>query len=507
MEAEGICKKEEERSQRRRSGDHGGICRHGKCFSFYSGSIHTPVGSSHLVEGSIAQLPSRGRKTRRIVQSSCVGESETHVRSRVATRHVPEPIYAHSPLINPEKRYGPEFFDRLVRQPSASHAAGVPGWVSSYQTRVTDGKLDKAPPPLLETLPPPSELFRRKKKKTSLADRRFTSVENHIEELWKKQSSIDQLKTMKWGGYKVYEVEEEDGVQSSVSRADQERGTYYSFLDDTTEQEKPMFCLSPPRSPGTMEFPWTTFMEEESNCFLDRTSDGRGEDSGFLRNIKCRGYNVHEGNRGCMDQSQHSFFSIDDNEQEQEKPFFSLSSPRRPDRALYPWTSSSEVSFCSPDRSSDGRSNGNCRGYYAHEGNRGCVDQSQHSFFSLDDNEPEQEKPFFSLSSPRRPDRALYPWTYSTEVSSCSPHRSRDGRRNIKCRGYNVHEGNRGCVDQSQHSFFSLEDNELEQEKPFFSLSSPRRPDRVLFPCSPQNRGPYFLDRTSDRWGAPGGRL
>ncbi|XP_056410148.1 uncharacterized protein LOC130340387 isoform X2 [Hyla sarda] len=202
-------------------------------------------------------------------------------RSRTVTRLLPEPLYPHSPLTNPEKRYGPEFWDRLIRQPSVYNtevprSEGLLYTSSTSQNMRTDGKWqqhDHMASPLLEPLPPPSEVFRGKKKKKYHADRGVISVENHIQELRKKQSSIDQLKTMKWGGCNIYEMQNTEGMQRYGARTDQEQDTFFSFLDDVTEQDRPLFNFSPPRSPGGVVFPWMTPKEDVSTCFLDRTYD------------------------------------------------------------------------------------------------------------------------------------------------------------------------------------------------------------------------------------------
>ncbi|XP_075703468.1 protein INCA1 isoform X2 [Rhinoderma darwinii] len=162
---------------------------------------------------------------------------------------------------------------------------GVSGSMSGYQAWRTDVKWDSMPPPLLDTLPPPSEVFKGKKRKKSPAERSVMSVENYIQELRKKQSSIDQLKTMKWGGYSVYEVGIKEGIQSDGSMADQERDTFFTFLDDEvgcSEQDMPIFSFSPPRSPGGVVFPWMSPQEDVTTCYLDRSREGWGTARGFL---------------------------------------------------------------------------------------------------------------------------------------------------------------------------------------------------------------------------------
>ncbi|KAG9465246.1 hypothetical protein GDO78_018618 [Eleutherodactylus coqui] len=157
--------------------------------------------------------------------------------------------------------------------------------MSSYQTSRTDAKWVDVPPPLLDTLPPPSEVFGGKKRKKSYAEKSVISVENHIKELWKKQSSIDQLKTMKWGGYNICEAGNKVEIESMGSGVDEEQDNFLSFRDDEvgcSEHDMPVFNFSPPRSPVEVVFPWMSPQETVTPCFLDRSLDGWGSAGGFL---------------------------------------------------------------------------------------------------------------------------------------------------------------------------------------------------------------------------------
>ncbi|KAM4037185.1 protein INCA1 isoform 1-T3 [Anomaloglossus baeobatrachus] len=205
-------------------------------------------------------------------------------RSRTVSRLLPEPILPHSPLLHPEKRYGPEFWDRLLSQPT-SYNPGIPGAMSGYETYRTDHKWNSMAPPPLETLPHPSEIFKGNKKKKSPAERSVISVENYIQELRKKQSAIDQLKTMKWGGYNAYEDWSKEEIQSEGSRADQDQDTFFSFLNDDVgggEPDMSIFSVSPPRSPGGAVFPWLSPQRDVSTAFMDRSYDGWGAAGRFF---------------------------------------------------------------------------------------------------------------------------------------------------------------------------------------------------------------------------------
>ncbi|XP_077117670.1 protein INCA1 [Ranitomeya variabilis] len=205
-------------------------------------------------------------------------------RSRTVSRLLPEPILPHSPLLHPEKRYGPEFWDRLMRQPS-TYNPGIPGSMSSYETWRTDVKWNSVQPPLLDTLPHPSEMFKGKKKRKSPAERSAISVENYIQELRKKQSTIDQLKTTKWGGYNAYEDWNKEDLQSQASGPDPEEDTFFPFLNDDvrgSEPDRPIFSVSPPRSPGGAVFPWLSPQHDTTTPFMDRSFDGWGPAGRFF---------------------------------------------------------------------------------------------------------------------------------------------------------------------------------------------------------------------------------
>ncbi|XP_072006124.1 protein INCA1 [Engystomops pustulosus] len=200
-------------------------------------------------------------------------------RSRTVTRLPPQPIFPHSPVVNPEIRYGPEFWDRLMRQPS-HYDTKVPGSVSSYETWRTSARSDRTAQPVLSALPPPSEVFKGKKKKKSPAMRSVVYVENYMKELRKKQSSIDQLKTMKWGGSRTYPLWNNKASQMDGGRDEQELDTsssFFSSLDDKgrfSEQDGPIFTFSPPCSPGGVVFPRMSPHKDFSTCFLDGSSKG-----------------------------------------------------------------------------------------------------------------------------------------------------------------------------------------------------------------------------------------
>ncbi|KAM5171715.1 protein INCA1 [Mantella aurantiaca] len=205
-------------------------------------------------------------------------------QSRIVRRFHPEPTLPSSPPLPPEERYGPEFWERLMRQPSVA-ISGFPGMKSSYPAWRANYEYPSMPTPSLETLPSPSELCRSKKKKKPNAgcDRREMSVQHYIQELRKKQSSIDQLKLMTWGSRSLSEVEVKEEMPFEVTVMEPRQETFPDFfpLFQTGGQERPFLDFSPPNSTGGVEFPWMTSRDDPS--FLDSGMEGwRGAAGNFF---------------------------------------------------------------------------------------------------------------------------------------------------------------------------------------------------------------------------------
>nr|XP_060638959.1 protein INCA1 [Anolis sagrei ordinatus] len=128
-------------------------------------------------------------------------------QSKMVKRSIPE---AEDPHADFSKR---EFWDWLSQHPSSP-------WMEEYQeapSLLTSGRRAQRPSsgdqaeagplswevvPALQKLPSPKELFWKKKggrKRKSLENARALSVFCHLEELKRRQSSIDELKKATWG--------------------------------------------------------------------------------------------------------------------------------------------------------------------------------------------------------------------------------------------------------------------------------------------------------------------
>ncbi|XP_062845066.1 protein INCA1-like [Trichomycterus rosablanca] len=124
---------------------------------------------------------------------------------------VPSRILHHSPLT----QYNDAFWEKIVQHPSEESPGIEPSFSSPVNT------FPREPPELvcdytvvrgtkrsnlcLENLPTPSQLMSRKRKggrrlKGDAAERQVTAVTQHIGELRRKQSIIDQMKKEKWWG-------------------------------------------------------------------------------------------------------------------------------------------------------------------------------------------------------------------------------------------------------------------------------------------------------------------
>ncbi|XP_075062377.1 protein INCA1 [Mixophyes fleayi] len=198
-------------------------------------------------------------------------------RSQIVKRFLPQPILSDSQLPPPEERYGPDFWERLIRQPNV-YKSGVSNAISSYPVWKMNVDVGSLHVPGLETLPPPSELCRRKKRKQKspfVNERRVMSVQHHIQELWRKQSSIDQLKSMKWGGYDISKVGVKEKVQTDVSSIHHE-DDLPDFLDIAagySEEENTVYSISPQQGPVGVVFPWMTPQDDVPSCYLDSSME------------------------------------------------------------------------------------------------------------------------------------------------------------------------------------------------------------------------------------------
>ncbi|XP_075437390.1 uncharacterized protein LOC142475360 [Ascaphus truei] len=192
---------------------------------------------------------------------SSEGEIPFAKRSRTVHRYQSEPVLSDS---THEERYGQQFWERLSRrQSSCSMGTEGPGLMSSYPVARQDVAWGSLPAPGQEKLPSPAELCGGKKKRQRMNERRDMVMYYHLQDLRKKQSSIDQLKSLKWGGCETSESEiraEITGAadasaqipevfRSPVRMAASERGVKPGdFLSSSPQQRRagPMFsCLSP----------------------------------------------------------------------------------------------------------------------------------------------------------------------------------------------------------------------------------------------------------------------
>ncbi|XP_075437378.1 uncharacterized protein LOC142475345 [Ascaphus truei] len=136
---------------------------------------------------------------------SSEGEIPFAKRSRTVHRYQSEPVLSDS---THEERYGQQFWERLSRrQSSCSMGTEGPGLMSSYPVARQDVAWGSLPAPGQEKLPSPAELCGGKKKRQRMNERRDMVMYYHLQDLRKKQSSIDQLKSLKWGGCETSESE------------------------------------------------------------------------------------------------------------------------------------------------------------------------------------------------------------------------------------------------------------------------------------------------------------
>ncbi|XP_073479161.1 protein INCA1 isoform X1 [Aquarana catesbeiana] len=198
--------------------------------------------------------------------------------SRIVKRFNLQPLAPPSSSSLPlEERYGPEFWDRLMRQPSVD-VSGVPGMKSGYPAWRENYDYPSLPVPSLESLPSPSELCRSKKRKKSESgyDRREMSVQHHIQELKRKQSSIDQLKSMTWGSRSIPELEGKEEMRMELTSVEPRQETFADFFEmcQSGTQDSPFLDLSPQNSTSGVVFPWMTPRDDFSFCVLDHSGEG-----------------------------------------------------------------------------------------------------------------------------------------------------------------------------------------------------------------------------------------
>ncbi|XP_068129991.1 protein INCA1 [Hyperolius riggenbachi] len=201
-------------------------------------------------------------------------------QSRIVNRRdLLKPQFPASPPLPPEDRYGPEFWDRLIRQPSI-HTLDVPGAMYSYPAWRTDTDWSSLPFPGLEDLPSPSQLSKSRRKKKS--DRMGTLVQQHIQELKRRQSVIEQLKSPAWGGNRFPEFEEKKEAPSMVDGFDPDDegsvGFFESLQDRCRMEDSPFLKLSPPHSTTGVAFPWTASLDHISSFMEGQQAADRRQD-------------------------------------------------------------------------------------------------------------------------------------------------------------------------------------------------------------------------------------
>ncbi|XP_069462410.1 protein INCA1 isoform X2 [Ambystoma mexicanum] len=129
-----------------------------------------------------------------------------------------------------------------------------------------------------ERLPSPAELCSRKKgkrkgKKTH--NRQVMSVCYHLEDLKRRQSTIDQLKKMQWGGYGAQprsECLEEDDITSSDIYIPEEIQSTEQF-GCLEEQRDSALCMGQHRflTSGQLIYPqWSPYVEETFSVSEER---------------------------------------------------------------------------------------------------------------------------------------------------------------------------------------------------------------------------------------------
>ncbi|KAM4748271.1 protein INCA1 [Rhinophrynus dorsalis] len=154
------------------------------------------------------------------------------------------------------------------------------GLMSSYPACRPDITWSSWPAPSIQSLPSPAKLCGRKrgKKKTGhFGDRRATSVCLHLDELKRKQRTIDKLKAVQWGGY---ETSAEPGIntettQTATDRRDQPEEDLPTFID--LEEERDFLYSSAPYSSATCLFPWLSPQIKLPYCYYPDTKDGEEE--------------------------------------------------------------------------------------------------------------------------------------------------------------------------------------------------------------------------------------
>ncbi|CAH2272480.1 Hypothetical predicted protein [Pelobates cultripes] len=114
----------------------------------------------------------------------------------------------------------------------------------------------------LETLPSPAELCRKRRKKNSqrVTERRVLAVYQHLQELRSKQSSLEQLKSLKWGRYEKLENGSQSEIQNEETDSNVQEVNCVTFLDmmsSHAEDQQTCFPRSSPLHSRIREtFPW-----------------------------------------------------------------------------------------------------------------------------------------------------------------------------------------------------------------------------------------------------------
>ncbi|XP_063786807.1 protein INCA1-like [Pseudophryne corroboree] len=207
------------------------------------------------------------------------------IRSQVVTRFQPLPIISNSPLSPLKERYGPDFWERLIRQPCVCKT-GVCGAISSYPVWRANEELRSLNTPSLETLPPPSELCRGKRRKKKLGnEKRVMAVQHHIQELRQKQSSLEQQRAMKCRGYEIPDFKFREEAQTDVANVRDQQEDLPYFLDITGDHRDDcirVFSTSPQQGPFGVVFPWMSAADDVSSCYLDSDLETHGAPGGLF---------------------------------------------------------------------------------------------------------------------------------------------------------------------------------------------------------------------------------
>ncbi|XP_063305833.1 protein INCA1-like [Pelobates fuscus] len=211
-------------------------------------------------------------------------------RSQTVHRSPAEPILPSAALCSTEEPYGPEFWARLIRQPSIHFMREQTDFkMSSYPVCREEEDWRSLSVSGLETLPSPAELCRKRRKKNSqrVTERRVLAVYQHLQELRSKQSSLEQLKSLKWGGYEKLENRSQSGIQNVETDSNvQEMKNCVTFLDMSSRAEDQQTCFprsSPLHSRTGDTFPWLSpARDTPSSPWLDDENMAGSPDTHWL---------------------------------------------------------------------------------------------------------------------------------------------------------------------------------------------------------------------------------